>query len=263
MAGKCVTCGTPLSDHEMFCTNCGTECNNNEVMAIFKNAIRSFKEPKRIILLILLPLIWALLMILPRFGIDPVPAKVLAFLTYAKGGLSNSPLEIVGGIIGKGLAAYLFASIIIPLSEKQNPFNSYKRGVSTILSSFKKIATDPSPLIIAAGVALIIGNFLTGDNSPGKSMVLITGVLLSMRSAGNSRGFFGRIYGSFRKSSLQTPGAGSSFSAAAAGMASGFAVGTLISFIPLSFIGYILGAIAIIAGVIIKIVRSSGRRSSV
>ncbi|MDD4078050.1 MAG: hypothetical protein PHT03_08805, partial [Bacilli bacterium] len=70
-----------------------------------------FKNKKRLILIGIIALLWIIFILLPVFGINPLPVKILSFLTFAQGGISMNPLRVIGGVIGKGVFAIFFLSL--------------------------------------------------------------------------------------------------------------------------------------------------------
>lgn len=86
-----------------------------------RKSLKVLKNPKQMIPTIVLGLFWLVLALLGSFGIDPLPVRILSFLTFAQGGMFGGVLGAVGGILGKIVVAAFLNAIIIPLFQKKLP----------------------------------------------------------------------------------------------------------------------------------------------
>jgi hypothetical protein len=78
-------------------------------------------------------------------GHQPIPVRLLSFLTFAGGGVSGGLLGAVGGAVGKGVFAYFAAETIIPLFSRGTPLKGMGTGVKNLLSSFSVKGKSVSP----------------------------------------------------------------------------------------------------------------------
>ena len=80
--------------------------------SLFTSIGAAFKNPKKLIPAFILAGVWLTLNILRAFGIEPLPTRMLSFLTFANAGTSGGIAGAVGGIVGKGVFAYALVSLI-------------------------------------------------------------------------------------------------------------------------------------------------------
>ena len=80
--------------------------------SLFTSIGSSFKDPKRLIPAFVIAAVWLVLNILQACGINPVPTRILSFLTFANGGMSGGFFGAIGGVIGKGIFAGALVSLI-------------------------------------------------------------------------------------------------------------------------------------------------------
>lgn len=268
----------------------------NQIMGPFKylgssfvrtiKGIKSvFKDKKLLISVIVLAVTWLVLNLLPALGVDAVPVRVLSFLTFAKGGTTGGALGIIGGLAGKGLFAYFITSMVIPIfirkkkTKSQNGDKTSKSGISQFFSSlgesFGSIALLPS-LLSGCAVALLLYNFMTGDNSIQDAMAGISALFLSVRAVSNKSGFLrGFLTSLFNKrkgkktEAKDVAGAGNPEKTARtvkrfiAGITLGFAMAIPLSVIGYSYTAYIAGAVLILASIVLFIVSKSKKEVTV
>lgn len=250
-------------------------------MGIIKGIKGVFKNKKLLIPVIVLAVTWLVLNLLPALGVDGVPVRVLSFLTFAKGGTTGGALGIIGGLAGKSVFAYFITSMVIPIFTRKKKEKSdktpgaSKSGVSQFFSSlsesFGNIALLPS-LLTGCATALLLYNFMTGDNSIQDSMAGISALLLSIRAASNKTGFIrGFLTSLINKTKGKRSAAGSSATAGKpeetvrtvkrfiAGISLGFAMAIPLSVIGYPYTAYIAGAVLILASIVLVIV-SKGKK---
>jgi len=277
MDAKCEHCGKPLTNQDDFCPHCknpqtrlqkisqsgevllrafesnSLPINNNDgpiklIVSNFMESIKQlmfyFKNPKKLIFPITLSFIWLLSTLLPRLNINNEPLKFISYLSFAEGGISNSFQNILGGLIGKGLVAYFYSTLLNSIISKNNIVKPMFNGLRTIFSVFSNITKTLSSLLISMGVTFMISNFFMGSVNSQKSMVLIVSFILSLL-ASQSNSFLNQVITSFKSIDTKT-----FFS----GLSLGFLLSIMISQTNSSLILYIIGLITIITGIIVKFV---------
>ena len=139
----------------------------------FKGLAGGFKktlgDKKRLVVVVALAVVWLLVNLLAAFDIFPFPVRILSWLTAARGSL-------IGGSIGKGLVAALFAQVIAD----KGILKSLKSGMSQLVSSTKSGKQAYAPLLMGAGAGLIACNLMISSNLQ-NSMVCIAGFALSVK----------------------------------------------------------------------------------
>ena len=223
---------------------------------LFRGFGSAIKDKKRWIPALILALLWFILTLLPLLGINPMPVKLLSFLTFAGGGTSNGITGLVGGVVGKGVFAYFLMSLVMPLTRGQKPFAGVGRGIKQFFQSIgAKSLAQFSPLLLGAGAALIGYNFMAGNASIQNSMVGIASILLSLRSLSNKTGFLRKFFLSFsKKVGANSTSTGAYVNRLIAGWTSGFAIGIVISSLKIGSLSLLLGAILLLTAVILGFV---------
>jgi hypothetical protein len=152
-------------------------------------------------------------------------------------------LNKAAGIFGKGLLSFLITSLFA----SKGFFRKIKSGFSQLFkNNFKAGTSVAPPWFFGTGIALVIFNLMTVNMTLINTMAGIVCFILSLRALGSKSGFAFNLFNS----------AASKFKSAGSFVA-GFAIGVLASFIPFDFGGYVLGGVAILAGIVIAIVRKS------
>lgn len=206
------------------------------------------KDKKRLIPTVILAVTWLVLTLLPSLGLNPVPVKLLSWLTFAQGGLSGSVVNKIGDVIGKGLLASL---LTLFLTDK-TAFRQMKSGLSALMLCLKKEKILNATLLFGAGFALILYNIMVADSGVKNSMAGIACFVLSLRALGNDGGFLRRVFTSLL--SGQKPINVDLVTRFMTGWTTGFALAVVISLIPIHFGGYLFGLIAILASIIMAMV---------
>jgi hypothetical protein len=155
---------------------------------------------------------------------------VLSWLTAAQGSL-------IGGSIGKGLVAVLFAQIIT----NEGMFSSVKEGIDKMTSATKGEKKAPGMLMIGMGIALIVCNLMVSSNFH-NTMVCIAGFALSAKSL-TQNGFLRRL-----TSKLLPKEKDITITTVMGGWTLGFAVFAAISFLPGLRNGYWFGIVLLVVG---------------
>lgn len=210
-----------------------------------------FKNKKRLILIGIIALLWIIFILLPVFGINPLPVKILSFLTFAQGGISMNPLRVIGGVIGKGVFAIFFLSLF------DDGLKRMKGAFPKLLSSFKtKSVYQIGLMLTGVGLSLILYNFMAGYAALIKAMVGVASLMLILETIGTEQGFIIQMTAAL--TAKQTPNGKVSDEKAIqsllTGLTTGFAFGVLLSLVPFGYTPYIAGAAAFPVGVVFVLV---------
>lgn len=200
----------------------------------FKGLAGGFKktlgDKKRLVVVVALAVVWLLVNLLAAFDIFPLPVRILSWLTAARGSL-------IGGSIGKGLVAALFAQVIAD----KGILKSLKSGMSQLVSSTKSGKQAYAPLLMGAGAGLIACNLMISSNLQ-NSMVCIAGFALSVKTL-TRNGFLRRLISAIIPKSNNV-----TVTAVMSGWTLGFAIFMVASLVPGRFNGYVFGLLLLIAG---------------
>lgn len=222
---------------------------------ITREVINFLKNPKQLISMAALALFWLVLSLLAARGINPLPVKVLSFLTFAQGGMYAGAWGAVGGVIGKAVFAYFFSVLIMPLFSGKNPFKQMGAGFKGLSAGLAiQSGSAAAELMLGLGPALILFNFFTGNASLVNSMAGVAGFFLALKMLW-SRGGLVRsllITGACKLSRGRIPSE-ITINRAVSGFAAGSALGVVLSAAPLPYLPYLVGAIALIAGIVTSI----------
>ena len=85
------------------------------ISGYIRQSLNALKNPKQLIPTVVLGIFWLALALLGSFGINPLPVRILSFLTFAQGGMFGGVLGAVGGILGKLVVVAFLNAAIIPL----------------------------------------------------------------------------------------------------------------------------------------------------
>ncbi len=224
----------------------------------------AFKDKKKWIPALIMAVTWFVLTLLPNLDFNPRWIQGLSWLTFAKGGLgmSGNPewINIVGGIVGKGIVA----SLIFSLFSGGNPLKKMGRGLKTMFSSYAlKNIGQGGTLIIGIGLALIFYNFMTGFASLSMSMAGVSALLLSLKALGSHTGFLRKFFGGLtakktaKGKSMDTP----TVNRIITGLTTGFMLSVPLSAINIFNLPYILGAVILAIGIILIIIGMSKKEA--
>lgn len=173
-----------------------------------------------------LVLLWVFQIVLMRMNVNPIPVKLLNYLTFARGGVSRNPLVFIGGNIGKGvvaaglsgLAAGGAGAIAAGARQLFSPANFAKQGIGGYIAGI--------------GIGLLGYQIFTGYGSLTGIMVAVSGALVALRRTPSS-GKYGSIF---------------------SGATMGFAMAVPLAVIPFTFTHLIIGLPVAAAGGIIILV---------
>lgn len=204
-----------------------------QILPGFKAALR---DRKRLIAALVLAVLWIVFIFLPPAVTDAAPAKLLSWLTFAQGGLQGGLLNKIGGIVGKGLLAAFFTSLLVDKST----WSQMKAGISAVTGGIKGDKATIYRWLLGMALALILYNLMVGSTSLQNSMASIACLGLSLRS----------LAGAVRSEAVNISG----MHRFMAGWGAGFALAFVLSVLPGAFNGYILGGVLLIVAVIAKLI---------
>jgi len=206
------------------------------IKAGFKAAL---KNKKKLIPAIILALTWILLTLLPALGINPLPVKILSFLTFSQGGMSNNIIKMFGGILGKTI----FATFVFSIFGGGNPLNKFKGYFKSFTGTFKAKDKLKIPvMLVGIAFSMIAFNFIVVSASPWSFMAGVATVYLSLKamSGGFLRKLLTSIFAKFFKGKAAL--LSKNF---LGGMTTGFAVSTAMGLFSLSYGPLILGILTL------------------
>lgn len=142
---------------------------------------KSLASPGKLLPGIILGIFWFVLSMLPELDISLPYGEIVNWATFVKGGLSEEPLMMVGGIIGKGFFAGTLAGI-------------FKRGGVKERLPRVKDSGGVGFFLMGLGLSLILFNFFTGDNSFDRSVIGIVAAIGTLKAMGQENGFVMRMF---------------------------------------------------------------------
>ncbi|HAS73863.1 MAG TPA: hypothetical protein DCS67_06940, partial [Clostridiales bacterium UBA8960] len=212
----------------------------------FKNVRGLFQNKKMLISALVLGAIWLLLAILKALGIDWAPINWLSVATFAHGGISRNPVEIVGGLVGKSVYAVMLLSLL------SGGHKGIGTGLKTVFRSLKGLDRKGASLfLVGLGVALFGYNFMVGEPQIIDAAVSVAALMVVLRALGNYRGFLRRFVVALTASKAKKIRSENTkhVNQMLTGGAVGFLLTLPLSFVPLGWIGYLVGGVVFVAGV--------------
>lgn len=206
---------------------------------------RSLHDKKRLSIVIALATVWLVVNILAALDIFPLPIRVLSWMTAARGSL-------IGGSIGKGLVAALFAQIFT----NKGMLPSIKGGISKLTAAIKGGKKTVAPLMMSMSAALIVCNMMASSNLQ-NTMVCIAGFALSAKAL-TQNGFLRRL-----TSAILPKAKDATITAIMGGWTLGFAVFAAVSLLPGGGNGYWSGLLLVVAGVILLVVNKNKKEGNI
>lgn len=220
---------------------------------LFASLKSAFKNPKKLIIPLILAAVWLALDILQVLKIDVVPTQVLSFLTFAKGGMSGSVSGFIGGIFGKGIFAGALVTLINSLFRKNK---GQKRSLKETFSGVFGVSLDSlGGYLTGIGAAMFIYLFVSGGMLKSGFMAGIAAAYLSANACLN-RGFLQNLLGSFTSKGKAALGQGAA--GIIKGMTIGFAGAAALGQIRIMLVHIIAGAVLMVAGIILMILQKAG-----
>lgn len=191
---------------------------------------RTLRDKKRLRIVIALAVVWLVVNILIALEVFPMPIRVLSWLTAAQGSL-------IGGSIGKGVVAALFAQIIT----NKGMFSSIKGGIGKMTAAIKSEKKTLAPLLSGMGAALIVCNLMVSSNLQ-NTMVCIAGFALSAKAL-TQNGFLRRLTAALLPKAKDV-----TVTTVMGGWTLGFALFAAVSFLPGLRNGYWFGLVLLVVG---------------
>jgi len=215
-----------------------------------------FKNPKKLIPAIVLAVLWLAIGIIQAAGWNPVPVKIISFLTFAQAGMNGGFFGAVGGIIGKSVFAGAVASLVNSLTNKNK---RKKRSFGETAKGALGVSLDTLfAWIFGIGTAILLFAVISGGVITRFSfMGGVAAAYLAGKSALNG-GFLSRLSGSCArlfKGKVGTGGDGSGF---VRGMSVGFALGAFFGLLNINLVLIIVGASLAGVGLILTILQKIG-----
>lgn len=223
------------------------------IINYIRQSLNALKNPKQMIPTIILGLFWLVLALLGSFGINPLPVRILSFLTFAQGGMFGGVFGAVGGILGKVVVVAFLNAAIIPLFQKKAPFSGIGGGIKGFFKSLAvKSIASVAPLLGGLGISLLLYAFMNSSQSMQNSIVGIITFVMLIQNMGKQSGFLWGLVFSVASSFLKgkTPSY-IGVSRYLSGMTLGFALGVALSAMRLSWCtwlgaGFLLSALIFI-----------------
>ena len=160
------------------------------IITYIRQSLTVLKNPKQMLPTALLGLVWLVLALLGSFGINPLPVRILSFLTFAQGGMFGGVFGAVGGILGKVAVAAFLNAAIVPLFQKKAPFSGIGGGIKGFFSGIAvKSITAVAPLLGGVGASLLLYAFMNSNQSLQNSMVGIIAFVMLLQNLGRQGGF--------------------------------------------------------------------------
>lgn len=223
-----------------------------------KNYFSSFKnigkDPKRLIPVIVLSVVWILTMLLPACGVNPGIIKVLGFLSFAEAGMSNNVFRIIGGVIGKGMFATALYTLINMIKYRKSatkiPFkDKIKQTFSVNLDSLWDY-------LLGAGIASFLFLFMAGRVTSWSFMGGVAATFLTVKNILRG-GFLSRMVQSCcRTFSPKAPA--DAFRGVLRGMTVGFSLTTLLGFLGSNLVVIIVAGVLTLGGLTMVILTRCG-----
>lgn len=225
------------------------------IITYIRQSLTVLKNPKQMLPTALLGLVWLVLALLGSFGINPLPVRILSFLTFAQGGMFGGVFGAVGGILGKVAVAAFLNVAIVPLFQKKAPFSGIGGGIKGFFSGLAvKSLTAVAPLLGGIGASLLLYAFMNSNQSLQNSMVGIIAFVMLLQNISKQGGFLWGL--AFSAASSLSKGRTPSYigvTRCISGMTLGFALGVTLSAVRLRWSGW-LGVLLLIAALIFVIV---------
>ena len=225
-----------------------------------RQSLTVLKNPKQMLPTALLGLVWLVLALLGSFGINPLPVRILSFLTFAQGGMFGGVLGAAGGILGKVVVAAFLNVAIVPLFQKKAPFAEIGGGIKGFFGTLAVNSMSAvAPLLSGVGVSLLLYTFMNTTQSLQNSMVGIISFVMLLQNIGRQGGFlWGLVFSIANSFSKGTTPSYIEVNRFIGGMTLGFALGVALSAVGLRWCTW-LGFLLLISALIFVIV-SKGKK---
>ena len=225
------------------------------IIAYIRQSLTVLKNPKHMLPTALLGLVWLVLALMGSFGINPLPVRILSFLTFAQGGMFGGVFGAVGGILGKVVVATFLNAAIVPLFQKKAPFSGIGSGIKSFFCGLAvKSISAVAPLLGGVGTSLLLYAFMNSNQSLQNSMVGIIAFVMILQNLGRQGGFlWGLAFSAVNSlSKVRTPSY-IGVTRCISGMTLGFALGVTQSALGLRWCAS-LGTVLLIAALVFSTV---------
>lgn len=154
-----------------------------------RQSLDILKNPRQMLPTIILGLVWLAIALLGSLGINPLPVRILSFLTYAQGGMFGGLIGAVGGIVGKVIVAAFLNATLLPLLQKKRPFSEIGGGFKKFagMLAVKSIGSAAS-LLGGTGASLLLYTFMNSNHSLENSMVGIIAFVIMLQNLNRQNG---------------------------------------------------------------------------
>ena len=160
------------------------------IISYVRQSLNVLKNPKQMIPTVILGIFWLVLALLGSFGINPLPVRILSFLTFAQGGMFGGVFGAVGGILGKVVVVAFLNAAVIPLFQKKAPFSGVGGGIKGFFKSLAvKSMASIAPLLGGLGISLLLYAFMNSSQSLQNSIVGIIAFVMLLQNMGRQGGF--------------------------------------------------------------------------
>ncbi|MCQ2770690.1 MAG: hypothetical protein MJ236_02690 [Clostridia bacterium] len=231
---------------------------------IFKEAFENLKglinNPVKLIPTLVLSVIWMAFSMMSAFGVNVPAVRFLSTLTYARGGMFGGVFGMIGGIFGKAMFAYCVTMIVNSIVSKTNPFKNIKAGFkSAFVGMTSSGLVAIAPVVIGAGISIIIYWFLNTTSSLVNIAASVAGLVVTLKVLCNKSGLIGSLIFTIlgKLSKGKTPSQ-ATVSRVLTGMAAGFTIGFALTFIRIYFVLLLSGVVVLALGIIFSIVGGNG-----
>ena len=223
------------------------------IKSLFASIVDTCKKPVKLIPAIILAVIWLVINILQACDINPIPVRVISFLTFADAGTHGGFIGAVGGIIGKGFFAGAVV-VLVDLFKHRN--KGEKRSFKeTIIGSFGVGKDTLWVYLLGIGVAMFFFLFISGGATRISFMGGIATAYLAARAALNC-GFLQMFIASFVSKGKEKASPG--VAGCVRGLSTGLMASALIGLINVNLVLIIIGSILVVGGTVMTILQATG-----
>lgn len=228
------------------------------IMRYIRQSFSALKNPKQMIPTVVLGVFWLVLALLGSYGINPLPVRIISFITFAQGGMFGNVLGAIGGILGKLLVVAFLNAAVIPLFQKKSPFSGVIGGIKGFFEALAvKSISSVAPLLGGVGFSLLLYAFMNSTQSLQNSVVGIIGFIMLLKNIGRQGGFlWGLIFSAVSSISKGKTPSYIAITRGLSGMTLGFVLGVTLSAIRLSWCAW-LGAGFLLFALIFTIIARS------
>ena len=207
------------------------------IMRYIRQSFSALKNPKQMIPTVVLGVFWLVLALLGSYGINPLPVRIISFITFAQGGMFGNVLGAIGGILGKLLVVAFLNAAVIPLFQKKSPFSGVIGGIKGFFEALAvKSISSVAPLLGGVGFSLLLYAFMNSTQSLQNSVVGIIGFIMLLKNIGRQGGFlWGLIFSAVSSISKGKTPSYIAITRGLSGMTLGFVLGVTLSAIRLSW----------------------------